>query len=249
MTRFTRFYQWLTATPPLFELTPPFCSLTTLDPAPLDSQPYTGNARLGFVYQYLVTQALNNSKRYDVVLDELQIQSPEGRTLGAIDLIVYDHQASQHQHWELAIKFYLLHNGRWYGPNAHDQLDKKLDRMLNHQLLMSQTAGFVEQYPQYQPLESKLLLQGRLYINPFQPETIPSHCLGYALNPSQISGYWCYASQWEQINKPLFALDKHQWAVGNGEEGEPVTLDSERFVHAQTRDGEFWFIVPDTWPN
>ncbi|MDF4856260.1 DUF1853 domain-containing protein, partial [Vibrio parahaemolyticus] len=30
---------------------------------------------------------------------------------------------------------------------------------------------------------------------------------------------------------------------------QPIEKPMERFEHAQTADGEFWFIVPDNWPQ
>ncbi|EKM31528.1 hypothetical protein VCHENC02_2838B, partial [Vibrio harveyi] len=79
--------------------------------------------------------------------------------------------------------------------------------------------------------------------------SIPTTCLGYELDLTQISGFWCYQSQWEQIKQPLYALPKPLWATGNEEFLDPIDKPSDRFFHAQTKDGQFWFVVPDTWPN
>lgn len=158
-------------------------------------------------------------------------------------------ESNQIEHWEVAIKFYLLYNGIWYGPNAHDQLHAKLDRMLTHQLKMSDRPEFQKIIPLNDAPQERLLMQGRLYINPFTPEPTPSECLGYELNPSQISGYWCYQSQWELIGKPLYHLHKPCWAIGTDDLSQPIEKPSDRFVHAQTEDGQFWFVVPDSWPG
>ncbi|RTZ15375.1 DUF1853 family protein [Vibrio aquaticus] len=249
MNTLERFYHWVHETPSLFKLTKPFVDLTQFDLTPLRQQEYQGNPRLGFLYQYLCTELISNSRQYSLLEEEIQINKPSGQTLGAIDLILRNNDTTQNEHWEVAIKFYLLHQGIWYGPNAHDQLDKKLDRMLSHQLRMSSTSEFLEQYPQYKDLQEQLLIQGRLYINPFSPETVPRECLGLDLNPSQISGYWCYQSQWEQIGEPLYELDKPRWAIGLEEFIEPINKPNGRFVHAQTKSGQFWFVVPDSWPS
>ena len=76
---------------------------------------YRGNPRLGFIYQYLSTQLLISSGRYSLELEEFQINDTNGQTLGAIDLILKNHQTNMQEHWEVAIKFYLLHQGIWYG--------------------------------------------------------------------------------------------------------------------------------------
>ncbi|KOO09774.1 type II citrate synthase, partial [Vibrio xuii] len=142
----------------LFELTPPFVSFEDFNINPLKNSDYAGNPRLGFLYQYLCTELITESGLYSVVLDEAQINHDNGQTLGAIDLVLKNHESGQLEHWEVAIKFYLLHQGTWFGPNAYDQLDKKLARMLTHQLKMSSSAPFKNQYPNLDNLTEHLLL-------------------------------------------------------------------------------------------
>ncbi|ALR16171.1 DUF1853 family protein [Vibrio natriegens] len=250
MNQLQRFYDWIATSPPLFQLRPPFATLEDLSVAPLcESEQYSGNPRLGFLYQHLCTAVLSHSERYQVVAEEIQLNDHTGRTIGAVDLVLQNTESGQLEHWEVAIKFYLLHQGVWYGPNAHDQLHKKLDRMLTHQLKMSERPEFQQILPLDTPPKERLLMQGRLYINPFSSETTPTECLGYELNASQISGYWCYQSQWDLIPKPLYHLSKPCWAMGTDDFSHPIEKPSGRFEHAQTEDGEFWFIVPDHWPN
>lgn len=244
-----RFYHWIATTPSLFEVKPPFEDLSSLSIPPYQEDEYQGNPRLGFIYQYLCTKLLTQSGQFSLLDEEIQINKPCGQTLGAIDLILTNHEQQRNEHWEVAIKFYLLHGGVWYGPNAHDQLDKKLARMMSHQLKMSSREEFLTQYPEYNQLSEHLLIQGRLYVNPFSAETIPKECLGWAINQSQIAGCWCYQSQWDQIGEPLYELEKPLWAVGREEFDSPIEKPNGRFVHAQTRKGQFWFVVPDSWPQ
>ena len=249
MSVLTDFYHWINTSPNLMQGSALFRDLRALNCAPLENNHrYLGNPRLGFLYQYLCTQAFELSPYNQVVIEEVQLNE-NGKTLGAIDLIVNNTQHNQLEHWEVAIKFYLLHQGTWFGPNAHDQLDKKLDRMLNHQLLMSKSDAFGQQHPQLEVDEHCLLMQGRLYINPFHHEVVPSHCLGYKLNPTQMTGHWCYYSQAKQIDLPLFDLPKDRWAIGRGETANRIEPDPTRFIHAQTANGQFWFVVPDRWPK
>lgn len=249
MSALNEFYRWITTSPTLIEHDDVFCDLRSLSSLPLSSNAiYQGNSRLGFVYQHLCTQAFELSPHYNVLLEEIQL-SKQGKTLGAIDLMIRN-QLNQHiEHWEVAVKFYLLHQGVWYGPNAHDQLDKKLHRMLSHQLAMSNSDIFRQQYPELNVDDHHLLMQGRLYINPFFEERIPSHCLGYKLNPSQINGHWCYYSQASKIGQPLFELPKIRWATGKDKDAPLVYPSPNKFIHGQTNDGKFWFVVPDCWPN
>ncbi len=244
------FFNWIVHTPSLFHTTPPFEDFTAFD-APIEPKhpfSYQGNQRLGFVYQYLCSQVFESSERFAIREEEIQINQ-QGQTLGAVDFILEDRQSKQMQHWEVAIKFYLLRQGKWYGPNAHDRLDKKLSRMLSHQLKLTYHPQFIAQKPQYAQLSEHLLIQGRLYINPFEPEPVPDECQGYLLDKSQISGKWCYFHQWPLINKPLYPLEKQQWASGLETFDQPLSQPSGRFIHAQACDGEFWFVVNNSWPN
>ncbi len=249
MSDLTDFYHWITTSPNLIEHDETFSDLQRLSSSPLDTNArYQGNSRLGFIYQHLCTQAFTNSAHYQVTAEEIQL-SDKGKTLGAIDLIVHNQTKQLIEHWEVAVKFYLLHQGIWYGPNAHDQLDKKLHRMLSHQLAMSNSAIFQQQYPELNVDAHRLLMQGRLYTNPFNNEQTPSHCLGHKINSSQINGYWCYYSQAEQIPQPLYELPKIRWATGKEEHAQQIKPSRDQFIHGQTADGKFWFVVPDCWPK
>ncbi|MCQ8200631.1 DUF1853 family protein, partial [Vibrio parahaemolyticus] len=76
-----------------------------------------------------------------------------------------------------------------------------LQRNHTKQFKISEMPEFRQIRPLDQSPKERLLMKGRLYINPFSNEVPPKDCLGFALNPRQISGYWCYQSQWSLINK------------------------------------------------
>ena len=175
MTALQRFYQWVIDSPPLLEIKPPISDLTAfsnhqeLD----DAHTYEGNPRLGFLYQHLCEQVITASDNYSIKHDEIQI-NVEGRTLGAIDFILEKANDQKLEHWEVAIKFYLLHEQTWFGPNSHDQLDKKLERMLSHQLGMSSSSAFIEQYPEIDVDSKHLLPEYALHrvLTPRNPERV-----------------------------------------------------------------------------
>ncbi|MDX1268088.1 MAG: DUF1853 family protein, partial [Oceanisphaera sp.] len=67
----------------------------------------------------------------------------DGTTVGAFDFIVWDQQSQRIEHWELAVKFYLISNPneayeRACGINTRDKLRHKVEHMLQHQLKLSQ---------------------------------------------------------------------------------------------------------------
>jgi hypothetical protein len=215
-----------------------------------DDSEYQGNPRLGFLYQELCRRLFEQSDSHSVFAEEIQLQQ-NGRTLGAIDFLIKKPDQQQLEHWEVAIKFYLLKDGLWYGPNAKDRLDKKLSRMLDHQLKMSDTPAFKALLPNIVSPSQHLLMQGRLYINPFDQEKIPTHCLGLDINLQRVTGYWCYQSQFHLIDEPIYRLEKPLWATGNPlrAEYDSVSALPKHFIHCQSESGQFWFIVPDDWPQ
>lgn len=248
MTRlFDSFYHWIQQAPSLIAPDEIIASPDDIPfPSNLPSSDYQGNHRLGFIYQYLYQHVFRHSPAYGLLEEEIQINR-QGRTLGAIDFIVRRDNCIEH--WEVAIKFYLLHQGHWYGPNAKDRLDKKLTHMLEHQLPLSQSEAFRAQYDY--PIERhKLLMQGRLYRNPFFDESPPNDCAGRLINPKAMTGFWCFHHQWSQVTEKLYPLEKHQWASGEMSPSAVVLCSPpDGFVHCRSDLGHFWFIVPDDWPQ
>ncbi|CAM4015427.1 DUF1853 family protein [Vibrio neonatus] len=245
----TQFAQWIATTAPLFredEIIVQQLPFRNTDEVQFTD--YYKNSRLGFIYQHLCQELFVQCSDLAVEQTELQLNDA-GRTIGELDFILRQPHQNTAQHWEVAIKFYLLHQDKWYGPNARDRLDKKLRHMLTHQLQHTHMPYFVEQYPQWQYLSQHLLMQGRLYINPFQQQTIPSHCEDKEINPSQINGFWCYQKQFAQIDEPLYQLDKARWAIGKNPSSPRVTEASQGILHCQSESGRFWFVVPNDWPN
>ncbi len=214
----------------------------------LVSLPYQGNARLGFLYQHLCHQQFASLPHYQVIAQELPINQA-GRTVGAIDFVLHNLQSQQIEHWEVAIKFYILCDGLWYGPNSQDRFDLKLSHMLNHQLTMSQHPCFKEQFPQLTEIKPKLLMQGRLYINPFHHEVTPKQCLDFNINPNRVTGQWCFAHQLASVGEPLYQLNKNQWLTGKDENSPLLTLPPTQVIHCQSQSGQFWFVLPDSWPS
>ncbi|MGF1764371.1 DUF1853 family protein [Aliivibrio kagoshimensis] len=217
---------------------------------PFISGSYGLSNRLGFYYQWLWKQVIEQSAHYDLIAEEVQINH-EGRTIGAIDFILREHATQQLEHWEIAVKFYLFYQGQWLGPNNSDRLDLKIDKMLNHQLTLTSSDAFIAQTCYTEAIKPKMLVQGRLYTNPFLEERLPSHCCGLALNKKTITGQWCFEHQYPLINEPLYLLDKSQWMSGKPSLSEkPFEIGKiSRTVHLQSESGVFWFIVPNEWIN
>ncbi|WP_232313166.1 DUF1853 family protein [Enterovibrio coralii] len=145
---------------------------------------YEGGHRIGFYYQWLIQQCLKASADHSLVAEEIQVED-EGRTIGAVDFVVKN-GSNTLEHWEVAIKFYLAFGDDWYGPNAKDTLSKKLAKMLNQQLALSDTEAYQRTYPDFPITKRKLLMQGRLFTNPFL--TDDAHPAAVKINSKAVSG-------------------------------------------------------------
>ncbi|WP_407330868.1 DUF1853 family protein [Enterovibrio sp. 27052020O] len=206
---------------------------------------YDGGQRIGFYYQWLIKQCINSHPSYQLVAEEIQVNK-DGRTLGAVDFIVENPQGEL-EHWEVAVKFYLAFHSDWHGPNAKDTLAKKYQKMTKQQLLLSDTKEYLTQFPQYPISHRKLLMQGRLYTNPF----LPQHQVATpSVTQNAVCGYWCWPHQIPK-DKDFHQLHRHQWMqVPSLSELTPFVLETPltRAQHVIDEEGIHWFIVPESWP-
>ena len=125
--------------------------------------------RLGLYFEHLWLFFLLDDPRFQLLGHNRQ-QVVDGRTLGAFDFLLWNGPARQVEHWELAVKFYLVTDpadpvGSAAGLNPSDRLRRKLDYMYRHQLRLSL-------HPQVRPrleaeglmpAQTRLLLKGRLF--------------------------------------------------------------------------------------
>ncbi|MDD1792945.1 DUF1853 family protein [Enterovibrio sp. ZSDZ42] len=243
----TRDIEWISSAPPIVQM-----SSHSFDDdfwsglVPAIWPGYTGGHRIGFYYQWLVCQCIESHPKYQLVTEEIQV-TKDGRTLGAIDFVVKN-PAGELEHWEVAIKFYLAFGTDWHGPNAKDTLAKKYEKMAHQQLQLSESEAYQTQYPELPIKHRKLLMQGRLYTNPFilEPEIpFPS------VTAESVSGYWCWPSQLPEDLR-FYHLQRHQWLEApRFDELEPFALELPlvRAQHIIDENGKRWFVVPESWPN
>ncbi|WP_120510412.1 DUF1853 family protein [Photobacterium salinisoli] len=207
---------------------------------------YEGNQRLGFYYQWLWQQLISHHPDFELVGEEIQLHEAK-RTLGAIDFLVFNKLSKQLEHWEVAIKFYLAYQQRWLGPNSADNLDNKINKMVQHQLAMTQHQAYKDQYAKSlgQPTCQRLIVQGRLFDH-FRNEESGS---ALPINPDVNKGLWCFQSQAERLS--LKILTKRDWLTPPCYSSIPaLMIPSSITVPTQgiAEDNQVWFIVPDHWP-
>nr|WP_064602609.1 DUF1853 family protein [Photobacterium sp. J15] len=212
---------------------------------------YQGNRRLGFYYQWLWKQLIKAHPDYELVAEEIQLQWQK-QTVGAIDFLVRNLMSGELEHWEVAIKFYLAYQRSWPGPNAKDNLDKKIQRMLDHQLRLCEHPAYQSQLAERygQPTKKRLIMQGRLFYPVHNNAYGSSPGSDIQLNPKAFTGLWGYRSETKEL--PLKCIGKENWisppayhALEMTQLPAPISTP----VQAVDPDNRIWFIMPDDWPH
>ncbi|WP_201546344.1 DUF1853 family protein [Psychrobacter immobilis] len=97
--------------------------------------------RLGFHFEGLLSFWLQDGfarklHPYETLASNVQLYNGK-RTIGELDLILYNHQENLVEHWELAIKFFMgsapFEPENWVGINSNDNLQRKMSHMQTKQ--------------------------------------------------------------------------------------------------------------------
>ncbi|MGZ0656625.1 DUF1853 family protein [Coraliomargarita sp. W4R72] len=220
--------------------------------------------KLGHLYEQALSRLLESSASLDLLASHLQVFAKGGRTLGELDFLLYDRVRERHIHLELAVKFYLAVKGaegwQFPGPDPRDNWSRKLDRLCQHQLQLSQlpeTRDMLCERFGVESVEPQQLIYGCFFLpiaNAEQPE------------PDQMAvaariGRWLYLSEWPQhfseveevllIPKPLWPVELTSQAKRQFERI-PVSslhqLAAERCtMFCLPNSTESYFLVPPTW--
>ena len=206
--------------------------------------------RLGKHFEDCVEHWFESSLTNKILARNLVIQTAE-RTLGELDLI-YQNNALEIVHLELAIKFYLLNKGGtqltdFVGPAGHDRLDLKWDRLRQHQLPLSHTGlvlNFLKQQSLPLPTRQQLLLTGMLF---YAYENWQSTLVeGIGLNPQHQRGWWLEHHELTQLKtthgpeRGFIILPKWHWIGGPRHYSEPQPIDYKQLMVGTSAD---------PWPN
>ena len=97
--------------------------------------------RLGFHFEGLLSFWLKDGfahklHPYEILASNVQLFNGK-RTIGELDLILYNHKECLTEHWELAIKFFMgsapFTPENWVGINSNDNLKRKMTHMQTKQ--------------------------------------------------------------------------------------------------------------------
>ncbi|MET4027564.1 hypothetical protein ABIE59_003102 [Marinobacter sp. MBR-99] len=230
----------------------------------------TTERRLGHYFERLYEVLLVELLGWELLLKNQQIKAGN-RTIGELDFLVRNPHTRCVEHHEIAIKYYLgVNEGpditKWYGPNAKDRLDLKVDRMLSHQSPMAQRVeaqALLAELGISEPIIPRVFLPGYLFY-PGDEVKLPGYVpVGHR------QGQWCYARN--LVNSDLTGwvpLKKPHW-IGPWRQGEQpdteAAWEAVAFVEAQGVpvlfarvawqpglgcwvERERWFVVPGDWP-
>lgn len=161
------------------------------DPAPLlEYLARSRSRRLGLYFERLWHFFLAADPAVELLAHNLPVRE-DGRTLGEFDVLYYCRERRRHCHLELAVKFYLGYGSPtgagssqwrdWLGPNSHDRLDLKLERLLEHQARLADhpsAKAVLTQRGIFEPLR-EVEVKGYLFRQPQAPMPAPR-----AFNPA-----------------------------------------------------------------
>ena len=129
--------------------------------------------RVGYYFESLVHYWLLKIRDVHFVGKRLQIQDGK-RTVGELDFLYRDEEGAL-THMETAVKFFLhfpednSSRSHFIGPNAADNFERKMNRLFDHQLPVSQQL--------YPDIEKRVAyVKGRMFYHPTQnvPEVLPT---------------------------------------------------------------------------
>lgn len=125
--------------------------------------------RLGKYAEELMQFYFQNNLDYSSKGFNIQLID-EKLTVGEIDFLLHDSSSNELIHLEMAIKFFLKvkvdDKTQWIGPSTKDNLSKKQNKLINHQLKLTTSFDYLlpEQY-QNKKYTPKLFLKGAEFIH------------------------------------------------------------------------------------
>ena len=220
--------------------------------------------RVGHYFERLVAFYLTKIRKVELVAQQQQIVRG-GRTLGEMDYLFRD-KAAQLVHLETAVKFYLHlpsqpYNGsHLVGPNSNDSFQQKLDRLLNHQLKLTDHAPDLVGA---QSVQRMAFVKGRIYYHLHHQS---ANVIVPGLADYHSHGVWFHANEWSTERfanfKYICVMLKPHWLSPTATANQLdliqfTSLVQERFANSHRPihgcfngdPNQCFFVVSDNWPN
>lgn len=228
-----------------------------------------GPMPMGRYFEQLLFYIINRDPHYEILAENRQLF--EGKiTIGELDLIIRNKESGALEHWEIALKFYLqVENNpaavHMLGPSTKDNLQKKLLKLMEAQLPLSQKPEIQAEFPSVQ---AKLFVKG-VFFYPWQKPA----CLSDGVNPQHLQGFWLklaelesienYGTHWQLKIKPAwiggetysqsqellsFEELKNACAKELTESGRPQLIAAYKQEKGLWYTNTYFFIVGNNWP-
>jgi len=170
--------------------------------------------RLGYYFEHLVAFWLTERIANECFASHVRVFE-EKRTIGEFDFLFKASPGDTLVHWETAVKFYLRYQAEdemiwWYGPNAQDRLDIKLNRVFNHQLKLGESpqGKALLQEKGFENVRPQTFFKGYLFYPVTSdwrhPEPLPDY-----ISPGHLKGWWTRVNE---LDLPDHEVD-HRWMV------------------------------------
>lgn len=145
--------------------------------------------------------------------------SANNRDIGEFDFLFRSEK--QMEHWETAVKFYLYTKNKdgeinWYGPNASDTLEKKLHRMLAHQLRLSENpeAKSLLRAINQDSVSARMFIKGYLFYPIDAESEAPRQPVsGCEISSSHLAGWWANIESLGQDVLNSFSSKSLRWRI------------------------------------
>ena len=192
--------------------------LTKLDKNSLELETFLSHKntlRLGHYYEALICFWLQNSIKFDLLANNIPVRNQEKITIGEVDLIVFNKITKDHEHWELAVKFYLAHIKKgqtdYIGPNTNDHFHLKLAKLKNSQCKILETVPGKKYLSELNisKIKNKLLIKGLLC---YHPNDIKKPWENISVQHAQ--SWWIYLEEAQEFLDDALSysiLDKKKW--------------------------------------
>ncbi|MGJ8671912.1 DUF1853 family protein [Rubritalea sp.] len=224
------------------------------------------NQKLGHLYEDALAQILSSSTAYKLLAKNTQLITAQKQTIGELDFLLLDTERNEHIHLELAVKFYLIHEQnrepQYPGPDARDNYQRKLTRLINHQLTLTQredTQELITPLTNSSTIKVQHLIHG-IFFDHIHAKTTP---LPEYASSNVRRRKWMYFSEMSKNSPSLHTvrvIPKPLWLCEITSEifqtlvevplKELSELAQERCTLCiNSSDTHPYFVVPDSWPN
>ena len=188
--------------------------------APSDSVQLNLDQKLGHLYEDALAIVFTSSPKIELVEQNLQIQENIHSTVGELDFLIRDSDGTL-THLELATKFYLAvktENGISFpGPDSRDNYDRKIQRLLSHQLTLTERhkANLPPAYRD-ENIVVKQLIYGCLFDHISDHINEAELSIPKFSNPNCRRGKWLHHAELADHfsnDSQFYLIPKHLWPV------------------------------------